>query len=208
LRRDKAIVKLIRANWLLPWILNHFAATAALIVRHPAAVADSQLRFIEHWKPGARLARILESEHIRGAYKHQLARVDSKHLSTFGRLVTIWCIENAIPVKMSQSLGYATIFYEDLKNDYPLTWKRLANALGLPEIPEESSILRPSQQSSLRWRQNDGLGGRVDPAAWRQRLGATEKSEFEYILELFDIDYYEWDSDRPSGFDRLEPADG
>jgi hypothetical protein len=52
------------------------------------------------------------------------------------------------------------------------------------------------------------MGGLIDPAAWRRRLGATEKSEFEYILGLFDIDYYEWDSDRPSGFDRSEPADG
>jgi hypothetical protein len=102
---------------------------------------------------------------------------------------------------MSQSLGYATVFYEDLKSDYPLAWRRLADTLGLPEIPEESSILRPSQQSSLRWQKSGGIGGRVDPAAWRQRLGATEKSEFEYILELFDIDYYEWENDRPSGFD-------
>jgi hypothetical protein len=53
----------------------------------------------------------------------------------------------------------------------------------------------------LRWQQNGGTGGHVDPAAWRRRLGATEKSEFEYILGLFDIDYYKWDDDRPSGFD-------
>jgi hypothetical protein len=206
LRRDKAIVKFIRANWMLPWILNHFEATAVLIVRHPAAVADSQLRFIEHWDPDARLGRILESEHIRDSYRQQLDRIDSKSLSTFGRLVTIWCIENAIPVKMSQSLGYATVFYEDLKNDYPRAWRRLTDALGLTEIPEESSILRPSQQSSLRWQQRDGIGGQLDPAAWRRRLGATEKFEFEYILGLFEIDYYEWDSDRPSRFDRLGPA--
>jgi hypothetical protein len=179
--------------------LNHFEATAALIVRHPAAVAESQLRFIDHWKPDARLSRILDSEHVRESYRHQLDRIDSKHLSTFGRLVTIWCIENAAPVKTSQSFGYSTVFYEDLKHDYPQSWRRLADALGLTEIPGESSILRPSQQSSLRWQQNDGMGGHVNPAAWRQRLGATERSEFEYILELFDIDYYEWEVDRPSG---------
>jgi hypothetical protein len=208
LRRDKAIVKFIRANWLLPWILNQFEATAVLIVRHPAAVVDSQLRLIEHWEPDARLARILESEHIRESYRLQLDRIGSESLSTFGRLVTVWCIENAVPVKLSKSLGYATVFYEDLKDNYPQSWRRLADALGLTEIPEKSSILRPSQQSSIRWQQNDGTGGLIDPAAWRRRLGATEKSEFEYILGLFDIDYYEWDSDRPSGFDRSEPADG
>ena len=106
-----------------------------------------------------------------------------------------------MPVKKSQSLGYSTIFYEDLKDAYPQSWRRLADALGLTEIPEESSIRRPSQQSSTRWQQNDGAGGRVDPAAWRDRLGATERSEFEYILELFGIDYYDWNSDRPSGVD-------
>jgi hypothetical protein len=201
LRRDKAIVKFVRANWLLPWLLNHFDAKAALIVRHPAAVADSQLRFIEHWTPGARLSRLLESEHIRGSYRHQLDRLDSGSLSTFGQLVTIWCIENAVPVKMSQSLGYSTVFYEDLKDDYPLSWRLLSNALGLSEIPSETSILRPSQQSSLLWQQNDGAGGRVDPAAWRERLGETERSEFEYILELFGVDFYEWDSDRTCGVD-------
>jgi hypothetical protein len=194
-------VKFIRANWLLPWILNHFDAAAALIVRHPAAVADSQLRFIEHWTPEARLARLLESEYIRESYRYQLNRLGSKSLSTFGQLVTIWCVENAVPVKKSQSLGYSTIFYEDLKHDYPQSWGRLTGALGLSEIPGESSVLRPSQQSSSRWRQDDGPGGRADPAAWRRRLGATEKSEFEYILGLFDIDYYRWDDDRPSGFD-------
>jgi hypothetical protein len=208
LRRHKAIVKFIRANWLLPWMLNHFEAAVVLIVRHPAAVADSQLRNIEHWEPDARLSRLLESQYVRESYRHQLDRIDSKFLSTFGRLVTIWCIENAVPVRVSQSFGYSTVFYEDLKDDYPQTWRRLTDALGLSEIPEESSILRPSQQSSLRWQQNDGIGGRVDPTAWRRRLGDTEKSEFEYILGLFDVDYYEWDDDRPSGFDRLEPADG
>jgi hypothetical protein len=201
LLRDRAIVKFIRANWLLPWLLNHFDATAALIVRHPAAVADSQLRFIEHWTPDARLARLLESEHIRESYRHELDRISSKPLSTFGRLVTIWCIENAVPVKMSQSLGYSTIFYEDLKHDYPQSWKRLTGALRLSEIPGESSIRRPSQQSSSRWQTDDGAGGRVDPAAWRKRLGGTERFDFEYILELFGIDFYKWDDDRPSGFD-------
>lgn len=201
LRRDKAIVKFIRANWLLPWLLHHFEATAALIVRHPAAVADSQLRFIEHWTPDERLARLLESEYVRMCYKRQLDRIGSKHLSTFGRLVTIWCIENALPIKMSQSLGYATIFYEDLKDDFPQSWRRLCDALGLYGVPEESSILKPSQQSSSQWQQTGGAGGRVDSAAWRQRLGPTEQSEFEYILGLFGIDYYEWDSDRPTGVD-------
>jgi hypothetical protein len=198
---DKAIVKFIRANWLLPWMLNHFDATAALIVRHPAAVADSQLRFIEHWTPDARLARLLESEYIRESYRYQLDSIGSRSLSKFGRLVTIWCIENAIPIKMSRSFGYSTIFYEDLKHDYPQSWERLTSALRLSEIPGESSIRRPSQQSSSRWQKNDGAGGCVDPAAWRQRLGATQRSEFEYILDIFGIDYYEWDSDHPSGFD-------
>jgi hypothetical protein len=201
LLREKAIVKFIRANWLLPWLLNHFDAKAALIVRHPAAVADSQLRFIEHWTPGTRLARLLESEYIRESYRYQLDRLGSKSLSTFGQLVAIWCVENALPVKKSQSLGYSTFFYEDLKHDYPQSWGRLAGALRLSEIPGESSIRRPSQQSSSRWQNDDGAGGRVDPAAWRQRLGGTERSDFEYILELFGIDYYKWDDDRPSGFD-------
>lgn len=201
LLRDKAIVKFIRANWLLPWLLSHFDATAALIVRHPAAVADSQLRFIEHWTPDSRLARLLESEHIRESYKYQLDRIRLKSLSTFGQLVTIWCIENAVPVKKSQSLGYSTIFYEDLKHDYPQSWRRLTGALRLSEIPGESSVRRPSQQSSSRWQQDDNAGERVDPAAWRQRLGGTERSDFEYILELFGIDYYKWDDDRPSGVD-------
>jgi hypothetical protein len=199
LRRDKAIVKFVRANWLLPWMLNHFDATAALIVRHPATVADSQLRFIEHWTPDTRLARLLESDYIRESYRYPLDRIGSKSLSAFGQLVTIWCIENAVPVGACQSLGYSTVFYEDLKYDYPKSWGLLTDALRLSEIPGESSIRRPSQQSSSRWKNDDGAGGRVDAAAWRQRLGRTERSEFEYILELFGIEFYEWDSDRPAG---------
>ena len=108
-----------------------------------------------------------------------------------------------MPVKNSQSLGYKTVYYEILKYDYPQAWRRLADALELSEIPEQTSILKPSQQSSSRWQQDGGVGERVDPKAWRQRLGAKERSEFEYILELFGIDYYEWNSDRPFGFDRL-----
>ena len=197
LREKSAIIKLIRANWLLPWLVRQLSNRATLIVRHPGAVADSQHRAIAHWTPDDRINRYMEDDYIRRTYSSQLGALNLGELSNFAKLVLIWCIENVEPLRLQNEFGYAAVFYEDLKHGFPDTWYPLLSALGLENMPTESAVIRPSQQSSSRWRANIDGNSAGRTRHWRERMGEGRMSELEEVLGAFGIDFYACESGLP-----------
>lgn len=198
-RREEALVKCIRANLMLDWISKNFDAHIVLLLRHPCAVVESQLRFAEAWDPYSRLdVYRSDSQLMSGALKefHDLLHRPLSHAEA---LATIWCIETHIPLSQAESNGYTVVHYEELLEDPQTEWQRIAAGLKVDRVPDAEIVSAPSQQAAIRLRNDttESSDYSASYAKWRGRLEESSVEEIQGILHAFGIKIYNVDSDRP-----------
>ena len=194
----KPIVKLVRGNWMLGWLRSHMNANAVLVVRHPGAVVESQARFVEHWAPHERYDGFLNDRIQCDAYAEQVAALGRMTPNVLQKLTALWCVENKIPVADAPANACKVFFYEDLRQpSSERLWAELVAGLAVSNVPEPSALARPSQQSSTRWKADKTTVGSHGPADWRDRLTQEQCTSIRTILDLFQIDFYRWQSDSP-----------
>ena len=146
-RRERALIKCIRANLLLGWVMRTFAAQTVLVVRHPCAVVESQLRRGALWDPAPILARFRRDtylDEISGGRYRDLLKAD---LSLTQALALVWVIENQWPVSAAALHGYTVVSYERLMSNPLHEWQRIVDALDLDAVPDVAR--RGDHRSSL-----------------------------------------------------------
>lgn len=198
-RREEAIIKCIRANLMLDWISHHFDANIVLLLRHPCAVVESQLRFSEAWDPYSRLEVYrTDLQLMSGALKDFHDQLHTK-MSHAEALAAIWCIETLIPLSQAASNGYEVVHYEELLENQETEWERVAAGLGIDQIPNHEVTSAPSQQAAVRLRNDTSESSdyAASYAKWRKRLDQRSLDEIQGILQTFGIKNYDVNSDRP-----------
>jgi hypothetical protein len=195
-RRD-ALVKCIRANLMLPWIARHLECRVILVMRHPGAVVESELRggwtaayAIERYRADPTLHRLTG-----GRYREMLSR----QLGPVESLALRWVIENQWVAESAQLSGVPVFHYESLRSSERSEWARLCSALGVARVPEVSSLMRPSQQS--------GAGRTMIPIElsesprWMRALTDLQKEQVSSVIEAVGLDTYSMSEALPrSGF--------
>lgn len=143
--RREPLVKCIRANLMLPWLARNLGCRIVLVVRHPGAVVESELR--SGWNASFALDRFRKDARLhqetRGRYEGLLAR----KLSPVEALTVRWIVENQWVVERAAADGLQVIHYEELRSSSPDGWMRLCSTLDLGKIPDRRLLTRPSQQS-------------------------------------------------------------
>lgn len=198
-RRNGALVKCIRANLMLDWIHATFAARILVLMRHPGAVVESQLRFAEHWDPYHLLEKYKsDADLINGPLRGHSALLHDD-LSRPQALTAIWCIENLVPSAQAAANGYAIVFYEKLLERPDVEWQRIAQALGLPAVPELKDRDKPSQQAAVTLESKGPASAGYAQAcgSWRERLSGEQLVQIQSMLERFGVDFYVVAEDRP-----------
>ena len=108
------LIKEIRGNLLVPWLLRQFPGTPViLIVRHPLAVEMSRRSL--GWKDhlGSALAQPdLISDHLADVVEQLTAMTDP-----FERQLAKWSIENLVPLRMTTPDHLCVVSYEQLITD-------------------------------------------------------------------------------------------
>lgn len=197
-QRREPLIKCIRANLALGWLVKNFRARAIMIVRHPCAVVESQLRLGDTgraWNPWPIIDGFRDDQQFntrtRGAY---LKLLESK-LTKLEALTLVWVIENQLAVNRAAELGYTVIFYEDLIASPDIQWRRICEALELENLPTPGSLRRPSQQAS-----SENLT-RVMPhdAKWMTRLEPGQLVQVQRILNESDCELYDLRHSHPIG---------
>ncbi len=200
-RREAVIVKCIRANLLLDWVHANFVdARIILLMRHPGAVVESQLRFPDHWDPYRLLARYRNDEALMDGPLREQATLLNQDFSPSQALTAIWCIENLIPATQAAANRYQIVFYEELIEQPETEWQRIAVGLDLTAVPAADVLERPSQQSSVRLQNqaNNGDSYSVSYANWRKRLKAEDRRDIAAVLDAFRVDFYTVSANRPN----------
>jgi hypothetical protein len=198
-RRKDVLVKCIRANLMLDWIQANFEARIVLLMRHPCAVVESQLRLAEHWDPYDLLAKYRNDGALMAGPLNAQNRALQAEFSRPQALAAVWCIENLVPVAQAAANNYQVIFYEELLAQPDREWQRLAHALALHHVPDMSVLQKPSQQAAATWQRGGAAGEDYSSGygKWRRGLTAQDLREIASTLEAFGVQFYSVGDDRP-----------
>lgn len=198
-RWSPVLMKCIRANLMLDWIRANFPARIVLLMRHPCAVVESQLRFSETWDPYPVLARYTANAALTNGPLHDRSSILARKLSRAEALAAIWCIENFVPASQAAANDYQVIFYEELLERPDQEWLRLAEGLSLNIVPAAGLRQIPSQQAAVRLLKRE-LVDKSYPysyANWREQLSTEDLRQIAAVLEAFGIDFYSVSEARP-----------
>lgn len=194
------LVKCIWSNLMLGWLVRNYDCRLVLIVRHPGAVIESELRnnwnaqfAVERFRRDARFHELTD-----GRYRTLL----EKDLSPIEGLAVRWLVENQWNIEQAARLPLAVVHYEHLSSGPGGDWKRICDALDLKNVPDDRTIRKPSQQSARREFVDTSLQARPQ---WQSSLSAEQKGRIQSVLDAGCFDLYTMDVARPRSDSGVAP---
>jgi hypothetical protein len=185
-RQPGSLIKDIRFNLCLGWMVRALAAKAVLVVRHPCAVVESQFRLGQPWDPEPILRRYQADPHLSEFTGGRYDRLLHQPLDRLEALTLLWLIENQVPEARSAELGYVIIYYEDLLDHDEEGWRLMARALGLANIPPPALLRRPSQQATA----GGSVRGDLLRPAWMAALAGKQLGSIQRMLDAAEYATY------------------
>jgi hypothetical protein len=194
-RRKDVLIKCIRANLMAGWLTKAVGFKTVLVVRHPGAVVESQLRLGSVWDPAPVIERYRANPRLHEATGGRYLSLLNSKLTTLQALTLVWVIENQGPVERSVADGYAVVYYENLLSQPDSVWRYLCEALDLPRVPSSSILHKPSQQASL----SPEIPNKLDrsPPRWRTRMTPEQLGAIQGILSSTECNLYHINRDGP-----------
>lgn len=191
-RRDP-LVKCIWANLMLGWLSRHFDCPILLVVRHPGAVIESELR--GDWSAEGTLERFRADpklhELTNGRYRDLLER----RLTPIESLALRWVIENQWVIESAPANGATVVFYERLRSSPDRAWDQVLGALDLQNAPDAATLARPSQQSAPAG--SGSTGTATGQALWQRILTSDQKDQIQGVLDAANFDLYSMSAAEP-----------
>jgi len=185
-RRKEPIVKCIRANLMLGWLSRRCGCRVVLIVRHPGAVIESELR--GSWNAQFALDRFRNDGKLHEMTNGRYVKLLAQPMTQTEALAVRWLVENQWVVERADADGITVIYYEELRSSPAEGWRRIGDALGLELLPDTGTLSRPSQQSSTRRTGDDG-GGSVKNR-WQRALTGEQIDEIQRMLDRAECSLY------------------
>ncbi|MEM7031752.1 MAG: sulfotransferase [Chloroflexota bacterium] len=183
---NQRLIKDVRTNLFLKWLHVHFPDMPnILMLRHPCAVARSQLRRTE-WKPSLK-DEFLAQDTLVDDFLHPFVKHIEQAKPGFETFVFRWCIQNYVPLKQFKPGEIHLIFYEDLCNEPKAEIDRLFKYMGRDyDETVYQNIRKPSPVSREESAIMSG-GSLID--GWRKQITSDQIAQAVDILGLFGLDY-------------------
>lgn len=185
MRRDP-LVKCIRANLMLPWIARQLDCRVVLVVRHPGAVVESELR--SGWNATFALERFRNDAKLREMTRGRYDRLLAQRLEPLESLALRWLIENQWISDKAESLEIPVIHYERLRSSDGDEWTRLCRSLDVAKVPDAGLLMRPSQQSDAR--RTEVAVEQPKTPRWSTNLTAEQKARLDAIFNAVGFSTY------------------
>lgn len=181
---NKRLVKSVRANTFLKWLRDGFPnLPIILLIRHPAAVAQSWLAkgypvddLSPLWTNAALAADFL------GPHVAALQRVREP----FEAVIWLWAVETIVPLTQCAPDDVHLVFYEDAVTQPQPVIRALFAFLGKRfEDRVLANIDEPSQTS----RDESAIHTGADPVnGWQQAISAEQQAVMQDILARFGLE--------------------
>ena len=188
-KKPRLLIKFVRANRLLPWLIEHFPfLQVLLIVRHPCAVVASQLNH-PSWNytriqndsryPVVSREFLRELPHIRKLMDFSLTPEE--------KLAVTWGFDYYIPLRYHIEQKVHTLFYENLVTRGELEMGRITEHLGLNMDPEYLKLLKRPSQSTIT---NHNMLFTSPINKWKDQLSPGQVSRIMRVVKGFGLDIY------------------
>ena len=191
---DTLILKLIRANLMLPWLAANFPQVPiVLLLRHPVPVARSAVA--QGWE--SPLESLLATPGL-PAWLVAAARPALAYpAGSYEQWVAHWALEAALMVEDGRALGAPVHYYEVLRRDPARAFPRLARDGGLAlDHFDPGEVGRASITAS-----DPGWKAAEDVDAWLADCPASQLAWADRMIAAFGLgDLYEAGSPMPLGF--------
>ena len=182
------VIKFIKANRLLPWILEnfHFTQKPVFIIRHPCGVVYSQMKHPFVSKP------LTIPEDDLKALKvifGEIPEVVKKIKTRAGIKALTWVIDNYIPLHYWKPENLIVVPYERLVLDGGKELKRIYSEWGM-NVPQEALLhLRKRSKEARGWSEFDRRG-RKKLGTWKKHLSSDEIEEILSIVHSFGFEEF------------------
>jgi hypothetical protein len=186
---------------MLPWLKHHLNCRIVLVMRHPGAVVESELR--TGWNAAFALDRFRKDETLDSMTDGRYRKLLAREMGPVESLTLRWLIENQWVAETAESLGVPVFHYEEFRSSDRAAWARLCEALDVPRVPHVSMLTRPSQQSGT---ERTEVPINLSPTPrWMRLLTAEQKNRVRAILDEVGFETYVMDAPYPRA-ERWSPS--
>lgn len=197
LSATKILVKFIRANRLLPWIVNNFQVRGTyLVLRHPCATIASQLEtgvrgyFIPKEIPLPKEIVLREASQIPQIKENDWLMKKLRTIKTQEEvLAAIWSLDNYIPLSyLSKNPdAWYTVVYEKLITDFDKEIRRVFDYIH-EEVPDE--VYEKFKKPSKTTHDKSYLGTPKQLLKWKKKLSERQVENILKVVHWFGLDFY------------------
>jgi len=181
-RYDRRLLKEVRINLLMPWLTRRFPNFRyVLLLRHPAAVVQSQLR--GGWNLSSRRLRAELSDED-PVVLNRLNKFNWPDQGFESNLI-FWALENRIALRAASQSGSIVVFYENLCLDPGASLAAVERHLDV-KIPATAiaALDRPSWSSSSAVAK---MSIEEKVAGWQKNISGQQKAAMLEILEACEL---------------------
>ena len=187
---NKLIVKLVRANRLVPWIFtNHDIRALVYIIRHPCATLASQLRTgytgYDVYSLAPSIDEVVNDANKMGFDDTIINRLRGVTSET-QMLAAVWAMDQVIPLRHTDPRLFK-LSYEDLSSN---SEKQVIELLRfLDETDSYEKIIQEIKKPSmLAKKQNSDV---MKKTSWKKELSTQQIENIRLVLNWFDVSFDE-----------------
>lgn len=186
---ERKVVKFIRANLMIDWILENYPVHPAFIIRNPLSVVAS-MQEQEWYVPEKWVRSLLRAPRFAEPFFADLPGVvelAQRELSEVEAKTAFWCIQNVVPKRLGSFRRVHMVIYEELCEDPEGLMAELAPKIDLPMTDEVCAQLH---RRSFMAGKRDGEAGYDPITAWNSVLDTAEADAVEDIVDRFQLTEY------------------
>ena len=186
---QRKVIKFIRANLMIDWILEHYPIHPVFIIRNPLSVVAS-MQEQEWFVPEKWVRSLIRAPRFAEPFFSGLPGVSDLaqcELTEVEAKTVFWCVLNSIPQQLGCFDRLHMLVFEELCEDPEGVFGRLAPKIHIPITDEvRAQLCRRSFMGGKR----DGEEGYDPTTAWRSVLSEAEADAIEDIVHRFRLADY------------------
>lgn len=197
LSATKILVKFIRANRLLPYIVSNFQIRGTyFIIRHPCATIASQLEtgvrgyFTPKEVPLSKEMVLWDASQIPQIRENEWLMKKLNTMTTqIEILAAIWSLDNYVPLSYlsTHKNAWYTVVYEGLITNFEDEVRKAFKYIN-EEVPKE--VYRKYKKPSKTTHDKSCLGTPKQLLKWKKKLSKRQIKSIVKVVSWFGIDFY------------------
>ena len=191
------ITKFVRANLLVPWMLNNFSFKhkPIFLARHPIPVCLSQMRAFD--TNNSNKPFMVPDCVNNQRYRDNLSYINGLS-SDLERKVAIWCVDNLLTInKFRNSDKLIWVYYENLVMEPEKEMRRIFRELGLQAAEEIVKGIVFEKPSKADFNKDFRVGKKDQIKKYLKHVDQAILSDIQKIFDHYGLNLYEAENPYP-----------